>query len=76
MEVNILQEDCLKWIASRIEDLRESKGVSAREMSRNIDKEETYIRKIETGKITPKPILSSMFRIKIQRNKYQKKPIR
>jgi transcriptional regulator with XRE-family HTH domain len=58
LEVKNVQEDYLKWIASRIEDLRESKGVSAREMSRGIDKEETYIRKIETEKITPSiPVL-------------------
>ena len=48
-----MQNDCLKWIAKRLEDLRESKGISAREMSRCIHKEETYIRQIETGKIVP-----------------------
>ena len=48
-----MQDDCLKWIAKRLENLRNIKGVSAREMSRGIDKEETYIRQIEKGKITP-----------------------
>jgi len=48
-----VQDDCLKWIAKRLENLRNIKGVSAREMSRGIDKEETYIRQIEKGKITP-----------------------
>lgn len=48
-----MQDDCLNWIGQRLEDLRELKGVSAREMSRSINKEETYIRQIETKKITP-----------------------
>ena len=56
-----MQEDCLVWVAKRIEDLREAKGVSAREMSRGIDKEETYIRKIEMSKMTPSiSVLSSI----------------
>ena len=56
-----MQDDCLKWISKRLEDLREFKGVSAREMSRGINKEETYIRQIETGKITPSiPMLSEI----------------
>ena len=48
-----MQDECRKWIGQRLENLRESKGISAREMSRRINKEETYFRKIETGKITP-----------------------
>ena len=48
-----MEDDCMKWVAKRIEDLRDFKGVSAREMSRRIDREETYIRQVETGKITP-----------------------
>jgi transcriptional regulator with XRE-family HTH domain len=48
-----VQGDLQSWIGKRIEDLREVRGVSAREMSRGINKEETYIRQMETGKSTP-----------------------
>ena len=53
-----MQDDLSRWISKRIEDLREIKGVSAREMSRRIIREENYIRRIETGKMKPSlPVL-------------------
>ncbi|MCL2049126.1 MAG: helix-turn-helix domain-containing protein [Defluviitaleaceae bacterium] len=56
-----MKEDCLIWVAKRLEDLRENKGVSAREMSRRINRDETYIRQIETGKLVPS--ISVLFEI-------------
>ena len=48
-----MENESLAWISKRVENLRECKGISAREMSRGINKEETYIRQVETGKIIP-----------------------
>lgn len=49
----MLQDKLIKWIGKRIEDLREERGISAREMSKRVVKEESYIRSIEVGRSKP-----------------------
>lgn len=45
--------DYEKWFPTRLVQLRNEKGVSARDMSLSIGQSESYINKIETGKTLP-----------------------
>lgn len=42
-----------KWFGARLAELRGKKGVSARDMSLSLNASESYINRIETGKMMP-----------------------